>query len=92
MKERNVPMRRCIGCMQSREKQYLIRVAGYEGTLTLDPKGVAKGRGVYLCLDNPKCRELADKRRAMERNFNMKITEEMKREIFAQLEEYVDGK
>ena len=92
MKERKVPMRRCIGCMQSREKQHLIRIAGFEGNLTLDPSGNAKGRGVYLCKDHPECWEVADKRRALERSFRMKFAEEMKREIFVELEAYINGK
>ena len=92
MKERKIPMRRCIGCMQSREKQALIRIAGYEGKLTLDPAGRANGRGVYLCLDNRDCWQKADKRRAIERNFDMAVTAETKAEIFRQLEEYADGK
>lgn len=92
MKERNVPMRRCIGCMQSREKSELIRITGYEGQLTLDPQGRAKGRGVYLCRDNRDCWAKADKRKAIERNFDMPVTAEMKGEIFRQLEEYADGK
>ena len=49
MKERKVPMRRCIGCMTSKEKQELIRIACYEGRITLDESGRAKGRGAYLC-------------------------------------------
>ena len=92
MKERKIPMRRCIGCMQSREKQFLIRIAGYEGQLTLDPAGRAKGRGVYLCKDSRDCCQKADKRKAIERNFDMPASAEMKAEIFRQLEEYADGK
>lgn len=75
--------------MQSREKQNLIRIAGYEGTLRVDPTGRAKGRGVYLCRDNRACLEQAIKRRALERSFDMTVTEDMKKEIFAQLEELV---
>ena len=91
MKERKIPMRRCIGCMQSREKQFLIRIAGYEGQLTLDPAGRAKGRGVYLCKDSRDCWQKADKRKAIERNFDMSVSAEMKAEIFRQLEELTDG-
>ncbi len=78
--------------MQSREKSCLIRIAGYEGQLSLDPTGRAKGRGVYLCRDNKECWKMADKRKAIERNFDMPVTEEMKREIFRQLEALEDGK
>ncbi|MCI8610182.1 MAG: YlxR family protein [Firmicutes bacterium] len=85
-------MRRCIGCMQSREKQQLIRIAGYEGVLTVDVSGRAKGRGVYLCRDNPDCWQQAQKRRALERSFHMPVTEQMKEEIFMRLEELAHGK
>ena len=91
MKERKVPMRRCVGCMQSRDKRELIRIAGYEGQLTVDPTGRAKGRGVYLCRDNRACWEQASKRRALERSFDMTVTEDMKKEIFARLEELAGG-
>ena len=78
--------------MQSREKKELIRIAGYEGQLTLDPAGTAKGRGVYLCRENRDCWQKADKRKAIERNFDMPVSADMKAEIFRQLEEYADGK
>ncbi len=91
MKERKIPMRRCVGCMQSREKKSLIRIAGYEGSLTVDTTGKAKGRGVYLCRDNRQCWENAYKRKAIERNLNMAVTEEMKSQVFAQLETLLDG-
>lgn len=63
MKERKVPMRKCVGCMQSKEKQALIRIAAYEGQISVDPSGRAKGRGVYICKNSPDCREKAEKRR-----------------------------
>lgn len=85
MKERKVPMRKCVGCMQSKEKPELIRIAAYEGQLSVDPSGRAKGRGVYICKNSPECREKADKRRALERAFSMAIAPEVKKEIFAQL-------
>ena len=65
MKERKVPMRKCVGCMQSKEKQTLTRIALYEGQICVDPSGRAKGRGVYLCKNSPDCLEKADKRRAL---------------------------
>lgn len=85
MKERKVPMRKCVGCMQSKEKQELIRIAAYEGKLSVDPSGRAKGRGVYICKNSPACREKADKRHALERTFSMAIAPEVKEAIFAQL-------
>ena len=71
MKERKVPMRKCVGCMQSKEKQALIRIAAYEGQISVDPSGRAKGRGVYICKNSPDCREKAEKRRALERSWQL---------------------
>lgn len=72
MKKNNVPMRRCIGCMESKPKGELIRVAFYEGKISLDETGRAKGRGAYLCR-NPECFDKAEKRRAFNRAFRSDI-------------------
>ena len=87
MKERKVPMRRCVGCMESKEKQYLVRIAGYENEVKLDLTGRANGRGAYLCKDSKACLEKAYKRRALERSLRMQVTEEQKEAISAALKE-----
>ena len=66
-------MRRCIGCMESKPKSELIRIACYEGEVSLDPTGKAKGRGVYICPDE-KCIQKARKKKSLARSF--KIEEE----------------
>ena len=70
---KKVPMRRCVGCMESKPKKELIRIAGYEGTVTLDPSGKAKGRGVYLCPSGD-CLKKAKKKRALSRSLKMDIS------------------
>ena len=90
MKDRKIPMRRCVGCMTSKEKQELVRIAGFEGELSLDLTGRAKGRGAYLCKANPDCWEKAYKRKALERSLGMEITPEDKEKIFNQLKEHAD--
>lgn len=90
MKDRKIPMRRCVGCMTSKEKQELVRIAGFEGELSLDLTGRAKGRGAYLCKVNPDCWEKAYKRKALERSLGMEITPEAKEKIFNQLKEHAD--
>lgn len=87
MKERKIPMRRCIGCMTSKEKRELVRIAGFEGQLSVDLTGKAKGRGAYLCMRNPDCWERAYKRKALERSLGMEISPETKEIIFAELRE-----
>lgn len=86
MKSKNykVPMRRCIGCMESKPKQELYRIAFYEGQLTADLTGRAKGRGVYLCHD-PQCFAKAKKKRAFQRNFAAAIPEEEIDRVYGEL-------
>jgi len=79
-----VPMRRCIGCMESRPKSELQRIAYYEGKLTVDHSGRAKGRGVYLC-DRPECVELARKKNALQRNFKTNFDNAELDDIFKEL-------
>ncbi len=78
MKERKIPMRRCVGCMESKDKRELIRIAIYEGKATVDESGRAKGRGIYLCRNNPSCVDAAIKRRAFERALQRQVTDEEK--------------
>ena len=46
--------------MESKPKNILVRIACYEGNLSVDPSGKAKGRGVYLC-PSQECMEKARK-------------------------------
>lgn len=79
-----VPMRRCIGCMESKPKAELLRIAFYEGDLSVDPSGKAKGRGVYLC-KNEDCVALARKKHALQRNFKQNFSEEETERVFEEI-------
>ncbi|MBQ6496419.1 MAG: YlxR family protein [Firmicutes bacterium] len=87
MKTRKTPMRRCVGCMESKPKNSMIRVACYEGELTVDPTGRAPGRGVYLCRDS-KCMALARKKKALQRNLHVELSEEQLDRVFEELAQY----
>lgn len=78
-------MRRCVGCMESKEKHQLIRIAGYEGEITVDLTGRAKGRGAYLCKDNESCWEKAYKKKSLERSLGTTVDEQQKTKVFEQL-------
>lgn len=84
---KKMPMRRCVGCMESKPKKELIRIAGYEGTVTLDPTGKAKGRGVYLC-PSSECLAKAKKKRALSRSLGMEITPEQMEKLVGDIEAY----
>ena len=50
--QKKIPMRQCMGCREMKPKKELIRVVrSPEGSVTLDFKGKAPGRGAYLCPD-----------------------------------------
>lgn len=87
MKTKAAPMRRCVGCMESKEKKELIRIAGYEGEVSIDKTGKAKGRGVYLC-PSKECFEKAQKKKAIGRNLEMELTKEQIAKLFEELKQY----
>jgi predicted RNA-binding protein YlxR (DUF448 family) len=88
MKARKVPMRRCVGCMESKPKKELIRiVSDPQGGLMLDSTGKANGRGVYLCPDR-ECIEKARKKRAINRGLNREVDQQQLDKIFEELSVY----
>lgn len=84
---KKIPMRRCAGCMESRPKKELIRIAAYEGQIALDPTGKAKGRGVYLCPCD-ECLSKARKRKSLQRSLDMELSEEQLEQLFWELKNY----
>ena len=85
MKMRKTPMRRCAGCMESKDKKELIRiVCNKEGELFVDSTGKAQGRGVYLC-NNSSCFDLARKKRSLARSLRAELTGEQMDRIFEEL-------
>ena len=61
--------------MESKPKKELVRIAAYEGVVSIDPTGKAKGRGVYLC-PGAGCFAKAVKKKALSRGLEMEITQE----------------
>lgn len=50
MRQKHVPLRTCIACRQMRPKRELVRIVRTpEGSLVIDERGKAAGRGAYLC-------------------------------------------
>ena len=88
MKTKKIPMRRCVGCMESKPKKELIRIVGEgEHDLKIDATGKANCRGVYLC---PKgdCFAMARKKRAISRSLEMEISSQVLDRIFEELKQY----
>ena len=84
--EKKTPMRQCLGCREMKPKRELIRVVrSPEGTISLDFRGKASGRGAYVCPD-PQCLKKAIKARALERAFSAQIPPE----IYERLEQEME--
>ncbi len=76
-KVKKVPMRKCVGCGERREKKELIRVLRTpEGEVLLDASGRANGRGAYLCR-SAACLQKAVKNRGLSRALEMDIPGEV---------------
>ena len=86
MRQKKIPMRRCVGCMESKPKCFLIRIVKSRDGVAFDPTGKANGRGVYLC-KNRECFNLAKKKRAISRGLDVALTEEQLTGLLGELEE-----
>lgn len=81
------PMRQCIGCKEMKSKRELLRIIRTpEGELLLDLTGKKNGRGAYLCRDN-QCFVKAKKNKALERSFQMSISQEVYESLEREWEE-----
>ena len=83
------PMRTCIGCRESKPKKDMIRIACYEGEISVDVTGRAKGRGVYICRD-PECLKAAVKKDAVKRGFRMNFKSEDLERVYGELEQVME--
>jgi predicted RNA-binding protein YlxR (DUF448 family) len=71
--EKKIPLRKCVGCGEMKEKKSLIRVLKTpEDEILLDTTGRANGRGAYIC-KNADCLKKAVKNRGLERSLKVKI-------------------
>ncbi|MBE5789392.1 MAG: YlxR family protein [Clostridiales bacterium] len=87
MKTKKTPMRMCVGCRESRDKRDLIRVVrSPDGEVSLDPTGKKPGRGAYVCR-KAECLKLAIKRRQLERQLEITLTEEVSRGLQLAMEQ-----
>lgn len=77
MATRKVPLRKCTGCGQMKEKRELVRVVrSKEGEVSLDLTGKKPGRGAYLCRDI-ECLKMCRKAKRIERALECTISPEL---------------
>lgn len=87
MKTKKIPMRRCVGCMESKPKRELIRIVATEEGPRIDLTGKANGRGIYLCPDS-ECFIKARKKKAIGRGLEIEIGETELDNLFKELAEH----
>ena len=73
IKQRKIPMRRCTGCMEMKNKKELVRIVhSNDDEISLDLSGKKNGRGAYVC-KNVDCLAKAEKNKGLERSLSCAI-------------------
>ena len=77
MKQRKIPLRKCTGCQEMKNKKELIRIVrSDEGA----------GRGAYIC-PSAECLEKARKSKGLERSFKSSVPAEVYEKLREELEQ-----
>ena len=85
MKQRKIPLRKCTGCQEMKEKKQLVRIErNDEGEYSVGFTGKKPGRGAYVC-PNEECLLKAHKSKGLERSFKSAVPAEVYEELKAQL-------
>jgi len=75
MKQRKLPLRKCLGCGEVKDKRELVRVVkSPDGEISLDLTGKKAGRGAYICPD-ASCLNKARKAKRIDRAFECTVPE-----------------
>lgn len=86
MKNKKVPMRKCVVTQERYPKKELIRVVkNNSGEIFVDPTGKANGRGAYLKLSKQVINQ-AKKKKVFERVFEMEIPDSVFEELLSEYE------
>ncbi len=84
---KKLPLRQCLGCREMKPKKELVRVVrSPEGTVSVDLRGKAPGRGAYVCRD-AQCLKKALRSKALSRSLEVEIPPEIYDTLTQQLEE-----
>lgn len=86
MKQRKIPLRKCTGCQEMKNKKELIRIVKSDaGEFSLDRTGKKPGRGAYIC-PNGECLAKAQKSKGLERSFKAAVPQEVYEQLLQELE------
>jgi predicted RNA-binding protein YlxR (DUF448 family) len=74
---KKIPQRTCMGCGEAKNKSELVRIVRTpDGGIILDVRGVADGRGAYVCR-NAECMKKLRKRNGLARAFSVQVQSEI---------------
>ena len=74
---KKIPVRRCVGCQEMKNKKEMIRVIRTkEGEFLLDATGKKNGMGAYIS-PSKECFQKAVKNKGLERSFKQSIPAEV---------------
>ena len=91
MKQRKIPLRKCTGCQEMKDKRELIRIVrNDEGQFSLDMTGKKPGRGAYIC-PNGECLKKAQKSKGLERSFKTAVPNDVYESLVSALEAVQNG-
>jgi len=76
---KNPTLRKCICCMEMKEKKELFRIVNFNGVVSLDLTGKAQGRGAYVCASCINSRKL--KKGALNRALKTDVSEAIYEQI-----------
>ena len=76
-KVKKIPLRKCLGCMESFPKKELVRVVRTpDGEVCIDLTGKKSGRGAYIC-KSESCFKKAVKSKRIQSNLEITLTDEL---------------
>jgi uncharacterized protein len=85
MKQKKVPLRKCVGCNEHSPKKDLIRVVkSKDGEVFIDVTGKANGRGAYICI-KAECLKKAQKRDSLSRALETKVDKALYEKLINEL-------
>ncbi|MFS1513159.1 RNase P modulator RnpM [Chengkuizengella sp. SCS-71B] len=94
MRNRKIPMRKCVACQEMKAKKELVRIVrSPENEVIIDSTGKKSGRGAYLC-KTVNCSQLAMKNKSLDRALKHQVDQEIYEQLalnFTKIEEH-DGK
>lgn len=81
MKQRKIPMRKCVVSNEMKPKKEMIRIVrSKEGDISIDPTGKMPGRGAYLSME-PEIVQKSWDHKILDRVLNDTLTDEFYQEL-----------